>query len=273
MNNFWQKCWQQYVLFCLLASSPEKHHAGVTDSWISHCRCTTVQLTPVAVLKDSAPYNSTDLSNEKSGTVDLSCNEVPIKLSHSGKQRTSKPKRIRLTKDQKKCAPVNYTKGETFQLSQKLVNPFEKQRKLQTTRHRKGRKTLQPNSLLTFTLAPQRKASKEKEMITQKFKMETILQSIDRTPKASFTHSPSTSSETKLVLVQKTMVTQSKQISVTKPKARTLRNKKKRGKNKTQKSCKSQKGKKIKTPKQWCSLSIIRNARILIFQKIFNQEH
>ncbi|KAK9972447.1 hypothetical protein ABG768_025754 [Culter alburnus] len=193
-------------------------------SWFG--MCTTVQLTPMAVLKDSTPYNSTNLSNEKSGTVDLSCNEVPIKLSHRGKQRTSKPKR----KDQKNCAPVNYAKGETFQLSQKLVNPFERKRKLQTTQHRKGRKTLQPN--------------KEKEMITQKFKMETILQSIHRTPKASVTHSPSTSSETKFVLVQKTMVTQSKQISETKSRARTLRNKRKRGKKKTQKSSKSQKEKK-----------------------------
>lgn len=208
-----------------------------------------VQLAPVAVLKDSTPYNSTNLSNEKSGSVDLPCNEVPIKLSHSGKQRTSKSKRIRMAKDQRNCAPVDYTKGGTSQLSQKLVNPFEKRKNLQTARHRKGRTTVQPNSLLTFTLAPQRKPSKEKQRIPQKFKMGTILQSIHRTSKASVTHSPSTSTETKLLLVQKTIVTQSKQISANKSGARTLQNKRKRGKNKTQKSRKSQKKKRIKTQK------------------------
>ncbi|XDV17683.1 hypothetical protein PO909_023509 [Leuciscus waleckii] len=194
--------------------------------------CTMVQLAPVAVLKDSTPYNSTNLSNEKSGTADLPCNEVPIKLSHSGKQRTSKSKRIRLAKDQRNCAPVDYAKGGTSQLSQKLVNPFEKRKNLQTAGHRKGRKP-----------------SKEKQRITQKFKMGTILQSIHRTSKASVTHSPSTSSETKLLLVQKTIVNQSKQISANKSGARTLQNNRKRGKNKTQKSRKSQKKKRIKTQK------------------------
>jgi len=209
-----------------------------------------VQLAPVAVLKDSTPYNSTNLSNEKSGTVDLPCNEVPIKLSYSSKQRTSKSKRIRLTKDQRNCAPVDYAKEGTFQLSQKLVNPFEKRKNLQTAGRRKGRKTVQPNSLLTFTLAPQRKASEEKQMITQKFKMGTILQSIHRTSKASVTHSPSTSSERTLLLVQKTMVNKSKQRSATKSGARTLQKKRKRGKNKSQKSRKSQKKKLIEIQKQ-----------------------
>lgn len=208
-----------------------------------------VQLAPVAELKDSTPYNSTNLSNEKSGNIDLPCNEVPIKLSHSGKQRTSKSKRIRLNKDQRNCAPVDYAKRGTFQLSQKSVNPFEKRKNLQTAGHRKGRKTMRPNSLLTFTLAPQRKASKEKQKITQKLKMGTILQSIHRTSKASVTHSPSTSSETKLLLVQK-MANQSKQISATKSGARKRQNKRKRGKNKTQKSRKSQKKKRIRAQKQ-----------------------
>ncbi|RXN23820.1 putative E3 ubiquitin- ligase HECTD4 isoform X1 [Labeo rohita] len=38
--------------------------------------CTMVQTAPVAVLKDSTPYNSTSLTNENSGTIDLSCNEI-----------------------------------------------------------------------------------------------------------------------------------------------------------------------------------------------------
>uniref|UniRef100_A0A671QJL7 phospholipase A2 n=1 Tax=Sinocyclocheilus anshuiensis TaxID=1608454 RepID=A0A671QJL7_9TELE len=151
--------------------------------------CTMVEIAPVAVWKDSTLYNSTSLTNENGGTVDLSCNEAPIKRSHSGKQRTSKSKRIQLTKGRKTCAPVHYAKGETFQLSQK-------------------------------------KASKEKKMITQKFKMETTLQSTHGTPKASVTHSPSASSNTKLLSVHK--ATQSKHTSVTKSGARTLQNKRKR---------------------------------------------
>lgn len=194
-----------------------------------------VEIAPVAVLKDSTPYNSTSLTNENS-TIDLSCNEVPIKPSHSAKQRTSKSKRIQLTKGRKTCAPVDYAKGETFQLSQKLVSQIEKRKKLQTNGHQKGRKE---------SLVSQRKASKEKKMITQKFKMETILQSTHRTPKASVTRSPSTSSKTKLLSVQKTMTTQSKRMPVTKSRARTLQNKRKRGKKK-----KTQKEKRIKSPKQ-----------------------
>ncbi|XP_016148698.1 group 3 secretory phospholipase A2 [Sinocyclocheilus grahami] len=194
--------------------------------------CTMVEIAPVAVWKDSTPYNSTSLTNENGGTVDLSCNEAPIKRSHSGKQRTSKPKRIQLTKGRKTCAPVDYAKGETFQLSQKLVSRIEKQKKLQTNGHRKGRKQ---------SLVSQRKASKEKKMITQKFRMETTLQSTHGTPKASVTHSPSTSSNTKLLSVHK--ATQSKHMSVTKSGARTLQNKRKRGK-------KKKKEKRIKSPKQ-----------------------
>ncbi len=110
-----------------------------------------VEIAPVAVLKDSTPYNSTSLTNENS-TIDLSCNEVPIKPSHSAKQRTSKSKRIQLTKGRKTCAPVDYAKGETFQLSQKLVRQIEKRKKLQTNGHQKGRKE---------SLVSQRKASKE----------------------------------------------------------------------------------------------------------------
>ncbi|KAF4110519.1 group 3 secretory phospholipase A2 [Onychostoma macrolepis] len=198
--------------------------------------CTMVEIAPVAALKDSTPYNSTSLTNENSGTIDLSCNEVPIKLSHSAKQRTSKSKRIQLKKGRKTCAPVDYAKGETFQLSQKLVSQIEKRKKLHTNGHQKGRKE---------SLVSQRKASKEKKMITQKFKMETILQSTHRTPKASVTHSPSTLSKTKLLSVQKRVATQSKQMSVTKSGARTLQNKRKRGKKK-----KAQKEKLIKSPKQ-----------------------
>uniref|UniRef100_A0A8C1UVA6 Phospholipase A2-like central domain-containing protein n=1 Tax=Cyprinus carpio TaxID=7962 RepID=A0A8C1UVA6_CYPCA len=193
--------------------------------------CTMVQTAPVAVLKDSTPYNSTSLTNENSGTIDLSCNEVPIKRSQSGKQRTSKPKRIQFAKDRKTCAPVDYAKGETFQLSQKLVSQIEKRNKLQTNGNGKGRKK---------SLVSQRNASREeKKMVTQKFKMETSLQSTHRTPKASVTHSPSTSSKTKLLTG-----TRSKQMSVAKSEARTLQNKRKRGKKK-----KPHKEKRIQTPK------------------------
>ncbi|XP_052456873.1 group 3 secretory phospholipase A2-like [Carassius gibelio] len=143
--------------------------------------CTVVQTAPVAVWKDSTPYISTALTHENSGTTGLSCNEVPMKRSNSGKQRISKPKRIQLTKDRKTCPPVYYATGETFQLSQKLVSQIEKRKKLQTNGNRKGRKK---------SLVSQRKASKEKKMVTQKFKMETTLQSTQRTPKASVTHSP-----------------------------------------------------------------------------------
>nr|QCG75793.1 group III secreted phospholipase A2-B [Cyprinus carpio] len=198
--------------------------------------CTMVEIAPVAVWKDSTLYNSTSLTNENSGTIDLSCNELPIKRPHSGKQRTSKSKRIQLTKGRKTCAPVDYAKGETFQLSQKLVSQIEKRKKLQTNGHQKGRRK---------SLVSQRKVSKEKKITTQKFKMETILQSTHRTPKASVTHSPSTSPKTKSLSVQKTMTTRSEQTSVTKSEARTIQNKRKRGKQK-----KTQKEKRIKSPKQ-----------------------
>ncbi|XP_059377012.1 group 3 secretory phospholipase A2-like [Carassius carassius] len=198
--------------------------------------CTMVEIAPVAVLKDSTPYNSTSLSNENSATIDLSCNEVPIKRSHSGKQRISKSKQIKLTMGQNTCASVDYAKGETFQLSQKLVSQTVKRKKVQTNGHQKGRKE---------SLVYQKKASKEKKMITQKFKMETVLQSSNRTPKASVTHSPSTSSKKKLLSMKKTMATWPKQMSETKSGARTLQNRRKRGKKK-----KTQKEKQMKPPKQ-----------------------
>lgn len=178
-------------------------------NWVlqSLCRCTMVEIAPVAVLKDSTPYNSTSLTDENRGTGDLSCNDVPIKLSHSAKQKTSKAKRIRLTKGRKTCA-----KGETFQSSQKLVSQIEKRKTLHTNGHQRVRKESQVS---------QRKASKEKKRMTQKFKMETVLQSTHRTPKASVTRSPSTSS----LSVHKT-----KHMSVTKSAARALQHKRKRGK-------------------------------------------
>ncbi|XP_043099539.1 group 3 secretory phospholipase A2 [Puntigrus tetrazona] len=195
--------------------------------------CTVVKTAPVAVWKDSTPYNSTSLTNENSGALDLSCNEVPIKLSHSAKQRTSKSKPIQLTKGRKSCAPVDCAKGETFQ---KLVRQIEKRKKPQTKGHQKGGKE---------PLVSRRKASEEKKNITQKMKMESFLQSTHRTPKASVTHSPSASSKTKLLSVQKTMAARSKQTSSTKSGAKTVQNKRKRGKKK-----KNQKEKRIKSNKQ-----------------------
>ncbi len=160
----------------------------------------------MAVLKDSTPYNSSSLTAESRGTLDLSCNHVPIKLSHSAKQKTSQSKRMRLTKGRKTCA-----KGETFQPSQKLVSQIDKKKTLHTNRHQKVRKE---------SRVSQRKASKEKKMLTQKFKMETVLQSTHRTPKASVTRSSSLS-------VQKMMNPPSKRKTVTKSGAGTRQRKRK----------------------------------------------
>ncbi|XP_056318445.1 group 3 secretory phospholipase A2 [Danio aesculapii] len=186
--------------------------------------CTMVKLAPVAIMKDSTLYNSTNQTNETSATFELSCNEVPVKLTHSGEHKTSNGERVRLRKKLKTC-----NKSKTFQ-SQNQVN--EKKKNLHRNDHGKGRKRVQLNSMSTFTLAPLRKTNKKMKMRRQKLRMETIVQ---KTPKA--THSALTSEKIK------TTVSQSKQMQASKSGAKTLRNKRKRGKSKIQKSSKNPKEK------------------------------
>ncbi|XP_051567167.1 group 3 secretory phospholipase A2 [Myxocyprinus asiaticus] len=189
--------------------------------------CTTFQLAPVAVLKDSTPYNSTNLTYENNDPTDLSCNEVPIKSSPNGKQTMSKSKQIRMPKDKKVCAPVDHLRVDTFQLSQNLVNQYDSRKKLKTSGPRKGRKNSPTSSFMTLTPSPQRVRVKQRTF--QKYNMETVLQSTPRKLKASVTGSPSTTCETKFLLVQKTVNTQAKQMSA-KSRAKTFRRKKKKRK-------------------------------------------
>ncbi|XP_005169114.1 group 3 secretory phospholipase A2 [Danio rerio] len=182
--------------------------------------CTMVKLAPVAIMKDSTPYNSTNQTNETSATFDLSCNKVPIKLTHSGEPKTSKRERSRLRKKQKIC----YKKEKKFQ-SQNQVNQFKELKNLHRNKHKKGRNRVQLNSLSTFTLAPQRKTPKKMNMRRQKLKMETTVQ---KTPKAS--GSALTSEKTK------STISQSKQMQASKSGAKTLRNKRKRAESKIKKS-------------------------------------
>ncbi|XP_051992092.1 uncharacterized protein LOC127650613 [Xyrauchen texanus] len=189
--------------------------------------CTMLQLAPVAVLKDSTPYNSTNLTHENSDLTDLSCNEVPIKSSPNGKLTMSNSKQIRMPQDKKDCDPVDHLRVDTFQLSKNLVNQYDNRKKLKTSGPRKGRKKSLTSSFMTLTPSPQRDRVKKRTF--KKYNVETILQSTPRKLKASVTGSPSTTSDTKFLLGQKTVNTQAKQMSA-KSRAKTFRIKKKKRK-------------------------------------------
>nr|XP_055073726.1 group 3 secretory phospholipase A2 [Misgurnus anguillicaudatus] len=199
--------------------------------------CTSVQIAPVAVMKDPTPYNSTDLNNESSDITDLSCNKEPIKSLHNGKQRTSKSKQMRLHKEHKACDSVKHAKKDAFQ-HQRFVKKYDKKKKIQKTSPRKRKKAVLSNSHITLTPSPRTHASVMNQRISLKNKLEIVLQNIERALKARVTPSPSSVSVTKSLLIQKTSNAPSKQTSITKS---SLQRKKNKGK-----SVKSRKPKKFK---------------------------
>ncbi|KAI7814273.1 group 3 secretory phospholipase A2 [Triplophysa rosa] len=196
--------------------------------------CTSFQEAPVAVLKDSTPYNSTIPNNESRDITDPSCKEELLKSSHKNNQRSSTSKQMRLHKEQKNCVSVKHAKQDAFQLSQKSVKKSDKKKKIQAA---KPRKTVWSNS--PFTPSPQTHTSTIKQRTSLKNKQKR--KDIER--KAIVT--PSSVSVTKSLLIRKTSTTApSKQTVVTKS---SLQRKKNKTKSHSRSAVTSRKSKKCTT--------------------------